>query len=188
MKIYLASKSPRRKQLLEQIRIEFDLIDVDVDEHWDGTELPRLYVERLALEKARAGAGVLSNTADILVIGADTSVVLDQSVLGKADVPEQAAAMLRQLSGRCHDVYSAVAVVCGSREAVKTNISHVAFKPLTVEEIVDYCETGEPLGKAGGYAIQGRAAAFVSEIHGSYSGIVGLPLFETRTLLDRFRY
>ncbi len=187
MNIFLASKSPRRQELLKQIGVEFNLLDVDIDENWNGTEHPRAYVERLALEKARTGMGSLADPTDALVIGADTSVVLDMSVLGKAEVPEQAAAMLRQLSGRCHEVYCAVAVVNGIRQAVKTSISQVSIKPLSVEEIVDYCETGEPIGKAGGYAIQGRAAAFVSEMQGSYSGIVGLPLFETRALLDRFR-
>lgn len=187
MKIYLASKSPRRQELLKQMGIEFELIDGEINEHWNGEEQPRDYVKRLALDKACAGFNSLEpGNDDGLVIGADTSVVLDNTILGKAVTPEHAASMLRELSGRRHEVYSAVAIVKGDRQLVKTSISHVSFKPLSVNEIVSYCETDEPLGKAGGYAIQGRAAIFIERLEGSYSGVMGLPIFETSTLLDQF--
>ncbi|NIN36361.1 MAG: septum formation inhibitor Maf [Gammaproteobacteria bacterium] len=187
MNIYLASKSPRRQELLMQMGIEFEIIDGEINEHWNGDEHPHEYVKRLALEKARYGFNSLEpGNDDGLVIGADTSVVLDDTILGKAVTPEHAAAMLRELSGRRHEVYSAVAIVKGDRQLVKTSISHVSFKPLSVNEIVNYCETDEPLGKAGGYAIQGRAAIFIERLEGSYSGVMGLPIFETSTLLNQF--
>ena len=186
MTIYLASQSPRRRQLLEQIAIDFDLLSVDVDEHWDSKEHPRCYVERLALEKARIGLRKVDARDQALVIGADTSVVLDDRILGKAETPEEAAAMLRQLSGRKHDVYSAVAVASIDTTLVKTSISQVMFKPLTVDEIVTYCECGEAVGKAGGYAVQGRAAVFIERLEGSYSGVMGLPLYEMYSILREF--
>ncbi len=185
MKIYLTSKSPRRQQLLQQIGLQFEVLDVEIDEHWNGKEHPRAYVERVASDKARAGRAMIKSAEPYAVIGADTSVILDDVILGKAENVNQAAAMLKQLSGRTHYVYSAVAVICRAEEKIITSISRVNFKPLRDHEIKQYCETGEPIGKAGGYAIQGHAAAFIERLEGSYSGVMGLPLYETKTLLDQ---
>ena len=181
MKIILASRSPRRRQLLDQIGVEFEQVDAEVDETWTVDEPARDYVQRIALEKARAGRELHSGEP---VLGADTAVVLDNEVLGKATNLDAAKTMLQRLSGRTHEVLSAVAI-SDCEEYVLLNISRVSFKPLSAGNIEEYCNTGEPLGKAGGYAIQGRAAAFISRLEGSYSGVMGLPLFETRQLLDR---
>lgn len=186
MKIYLSSKSPRRQQLLQQIGLQFEIIDIDINEHWDGREHPRAYVERVALEKALAGKAKINTDQSFVIIGADTSVVLDDVVLGKAGNDEQATAMLTQLSGRLHYVYSSVAIVSNPDEKIRTSISRVYFKPLSKSEIKSYCKTGEPIGKAGGYAIQGHAAAFIERLDGSYSGVMGLPLYETTELLNQF--
>jgi len=187
MKLYLASKSPRRQQLLKQIGIEFEIVDVDIDEHWDGIENARHYVERMSLEKARDGKIKLNSNKNIAVLGADTAVVLDDKILGKAQSNEDARQMLKSLSGRMHHVYSAVTLITDTEEKTKTNISRVSFRPLTDHEIEIYCKTGEPLGKAGAYAIQGRAAAFIERLDGSYSGVMGLPLYETTELLKAAR-
>ena len=183
MKIYLASKSTRRQQLLQQIGVQFEIIDIDIDEHWNGKEQPRNYVERVALEKAQAAKSKINIELPFAIISADTSVVLDDTVLGKAENEEQAITMLTKLSGRLHYVYSSVAVIGNSSEKIKTSISRVYFKPLEKYEIENYCKTGEPIGKAGGYAIQGKAAAFIERLDGSYSGVMGLPLFELTELL-----
>lgn len=184
MQIFLASKSPRRQQLLRQIEIPFETIDVDINEHWDGSEHAGLYVERLALEKAKAGLEATGGGDGTIVIGADTAVVIDDEVLGKAETINQAKQMLRRLSGRMHHVYSAVAIAGADRHRVECNRTSVCFRPLTDVEIDNYCDSGEALGKAGGYAIQGKAAVFVESIQGSYSGVVGLPLYETYQLLS----
>lgn len=180
MKIYLASRSPRRHQLLEQLDIEYEVIGVDIDETWDGVEPAKKYVKRMALEKAQEARETVNNQQPILA--ADTTVVLDDDILGKAKTSEDAMTMLSMLSGRTHHVYSAVALLTDI-EHVQMNISRVSFRPLTKEEIGAYCETGEPLDKAGAYAIQGKAAAFISRLEGSYSGVMGLPLYETVALL-----
>lgn len=185
MKIYLASKSPRRQHLMQQIGVPFEIIEVDVDEHWNGKENPHDYVARIALEKARAGKNVINKNESFAVIGADTSVVLDDIVLGKAESREQAKNMLEKLSGRLHYVYSSVAIVNDKNEYCKTSVSRVCFKNLSESEISNYCTSDEPLGKAGGYAIQGYAAKFVVRLEGSYSGVMGLPLYETAGLLDQ---
>ncbi len=181
MKIYLASKSPRRRELLNQIGIDFEIIDVDIDETWDGKEPPEYYVRRVAQEKARAGKTLANDKLPVLA--ADTAVVLDGHILGKADTKDDAIAMLERLSGKTHEVLSAVAVI-GEQEHSRVNISRVTFKDLTKKEIEDYCNTDEPLGKAGGYAIQGKAAIFIEKLEGSYSSVMGLPLFETHQLLN----
>ena len=181
MKIYLASKSPRRRELLTQIGIDFEIIDVDIDESWDGKETPEDYVRRVALEKARAGKKLFKD--DLPVLSADTAVVLDGHILGKAETRDEAIAMLERLSGKTHEVLSAVTVI-KDREHSRINISKVTFKDLTKKEIENYCNTDEPLGKAGGYAIQGKAAVFIERLEGSYSGVMGLPLYETQQLLD----
>ncbi len=180
MKIYLASTSSRRKQLLEQIGIDFETIDIDIDETWDGREPAKTYVKRIALEKARAAKSKVHN--NLPVLAADTSVVLDNLILGKAETKEEAAEMLGQLSGRTHHVYTAVALITET-EQVCLNVSHVSFRPLSDADILQYCETGEPLGKAGAYAIQGKAAAFIERLEGSYSGVMGLPLYEVSEML-----
>ena len=130
MTIFLASCSPRRHQLLKQIGVDFELVDVAIDEHWDGKEHPRVHVARLALEKARAGKTKINSIGPSAVLGADTAVVLDDVVLGKAENRDQAIAMLSQLSGRLHHVYSSVALVTESGELVETTVNRVCFRPL----------------------------------------------------------
>ena len=181
MKIYLASKSPRRRELLNQIGIEFEVIDVEIDESWDGKESPEDYVRRIAIEKARAGKMLINN--NLPVLAADTAVVLEGHILGKAENRDDAKAMLERLSGKTHEVLSAITVI-KEQEHSRVNISQVTFKDLSKQEIDDYCNTDEPIGKAGGYAIQGKAAIFIEQLEGSYSGVMGLPLFETYQLLN----
>jgi len=181
MKIALASRSPRRRELLEQIGIEYEIIDIDIDENWDGRETPENYVRRIASEKARAGKALLKN--NIPVLAADTAVVLEGHILGKAKTRNDAVSMLKQLSGKTHDVLSAVCVI-NTQEQIKVSISKVTFKTLSKEEINHYADSDEPIGKAGGYAIQGKAAVFIERLEGSYSGVMGLPLFETQQLLN----
>lgn len=185
MTIYLASKSPRRSALLEQIGISFEVLAVAIDEHWNGHEEPQDYVCRMALEKARAGLAVANQGYAILA--ADTAVVLEDVILGKAENQVAASSMLTKLSGKRHTVLSAVCLLeQGLRQCEKTLLSssQVTLKSLSQSEISDYCATGEPIGKAGAYAIQGRAAIFVRDLAGSYSGVMGLPLFETAALLQ----
>lgn len=178
--LYLASRSPRRRQLLDQIGVSYETMAVDIDEHWDGVEEPAAYVQRLALEKALCARGQLTGVAPVLA--ADTGVVLDGYLLGMAMAREDAMHMLQDLSGRSHDVYTAVALVHAG-EHIRLNRSRVCFKPLSLQECEAYCDSGEPYGKAGGYAIQGQGAAFISRLEGSYSGVMGLPLYETAALL-----
>ena len=184
--IYLASGSPRRRELLAQIGVVFSVLNVDVDETPLPGEAAETYVERLALAKARAGWLLSASGARLPVLGADTAVVVDGNILGKPRDRGHALAMLAALSGREHHVLSAVAMVTDERELQRVQVSRVRFRPLTPVECAAYWETGEPVDKAGGYAIQGRAAAFVAELHGSYSGVMGLPLFETDELLRHF--
>jgi septum formation protein len=179
--IHLASQSPRRRELLAQIGIRHDVIAVEVDETPCAGEAPAEYVLRLALAKARAGHGL---RPDRPVLGADTAVVQDDRILGKPLDRQDAAAMLAQLSGREHRVLTAVALV-GDREETRLSVSHVRFRPIDAAEAAAYWATGEPADKAGGYAVQGLGALFVESIGGSYSGVMGLPLFETGELLRR---
>ena len=181
MRIALASRSPRRRELLNQIGVEFEVIDIDIDESWDGNEAPENYVRRIAIEKARAGKKLVTESLPILA--ADTAVVLEGHILGKAENKADAVSMLNNLSGKSHEVLSAVCVI-DDQEQSKVSISKVTFKTLREAEINNYCETNEPIGKAGGYAIQGRAAVFIERLEGSYSGVMGLPLFETQQLLN----
>ncbi len=178
--IYLASKSPRRRKLLKQLNVEYEILDINIVEKWDGTETATEFVCRLALEKARAGKKIAQKKLPVLA--ADTEVVLDDKILGKPKDKDDAIAMLQCLSGRTHYVLSAVALI-HEIETVELNTSHVCFKSLTLEECESYCNTGEPLDKAGAYAIQGGAAAFISRLEGSYSGVMGLPLYETSEML-----
>lgn len=184
--VYLASLSPRRYELLNQLGIAFEILSVAVDETPLKGELPSCYVSRLALAKARAGQESLQGKPLLPVLGADTIVVVDELILGKPRDRNEGLAVLAALSGRAHRVLSAVALVKGDREAVRVQESRVCFRTLSSAECRAYWDTGEPADKAGGYAVQGRAAAFISELQGSYSGVMGLPLFETTELLREF--
>jgi septum formation protein len=184
--IFLASQSPRRSELLRQLGVDFEVIDVSVPEYREPGEPAADYVSRVAREKAGAGLLQVVGVAGALVLGADTEVVLDDEVFGKPVDANDAAQMLRRLSGRTHRVLSVVWVVSAGREEHAVCESTVAFADLSEAHIVDYVATGEPMGKAGAYAIQGRAAAFIRRLEGSYSGVMGLPLHETAELLRRF--
>lgn len=185
--LYLASQSPRRRELLAQVGLRPGLIRVDVDETALAGEQPALYVERLARAKAMAGWQRLraDGLAELPVLGADTAVVLDDAILGKPRDETDARAMLARLSGRSHEVLTGVAVCNDAGLFAVVSRTRVTFAPLDAEAIARYCASGEPLDKAGAYGIQGRAAVFVADLHGSYSGVVGLPLFETAALLRR---
>lgn len=184
--IFLASQSPRRQELLAQLQVTFDVIDVNVHEQRQQGEAPWDYVNRVAREKAGAGLLQLTGSPDALVMGADTDVVLAGAVLGKPENAVQAFAMLRALSGQTHEVISAVWLISAGMEAHCVVRSKVRFAAITDAEIHAYIASGEPFGKAGAYAIQGRGAAFIESIEGSYSGIMGLPLRETYQLLRQF--
>ncbi|HSC11845.1 MAG TPA: Maf family nucleotide pyrophosphatase [Rhodanobacteraceae bacterium] len=184
--LYLASQSPRRRQLLEQVGIRFDTVDVDVPEARAPGEPPADYISRVAREKAGAGMLKLAGVAGAVVLGADTEVVLDGEVFGKPVDAAHATAMLRRLGGRTHEAISAVWCVSAGREERAISVSEVTFAALSEAAIAAYVASGEPIGRAGAYAIQGRAAAFISRLSGSYSGVMGLPLFETLELLRRY--
>lgn len=179
--ICLASTSPRRRELLLQIGVAHEVVPVAVDETPHPGEAPEVYVSRLALAKAVAGHAL---RADRPVLGADTAVVVDTVMLGKPRDRDDGLAMLARLSGRSHHVYTGVALVGAEGQAqTRLSVSTVTFRALAAGEAEAYWATGEPADKAGGYAVQGRAAAFIERIEGSYSGIMGLPLFETAELL-----
>ncbi|HEY1588359.1 MAG TPA: Maf family protein [Rhodanobacter sp.] len=186
--LYLASQSPRRRALLEQLGATFSVLDVEVPEQRAAGELPQDYVRRVARDKARAGLALLDagDRDDAIALGADTEVVLAGGVFGKPRDADDAAAMLRRLSGRTHEVISAVWLVGAGREQGDVCVSQVRFVTLDEATIADYVATGEPFGKAGAYAIQGRGAALIEHLQGSYSGVMGLPLFETARLLRHF--
>lgn len=186
IQIYLASASPRRRELLRQIGVSYRLLPVSVDETPLPDETPATYVARLAQVKAQTGLQILGRRKPYPVLGADTAVVVDGVILGKPNHRQEGLAMLALLSGREHQVLSAVALATATRNRVTVQESRVRFRQLTVAECEAYWDSGEPLDKAGGYAIQGRAAAFIAELHGSYSGVMGLPLFETTELLREF--
>ncbi len=177
--IVLASASPRRRELLDQIGVSCVVRPVEMDESPLIGESPAECAVRLSVVKARAAA---SDDAAI-VLAADTVVALDDDVLGKPRNREDGIAMLGRLSGRTHHVYTGVACLAGKRERTALSVSRVSFRALSERECRAYWDTGEPHDKAGSYAIQGRAAAFISRLEGSYSGVVGLPLFETAELL-----
>jgi septum formation protein len=183
--VYLASASPRRQALLTQIGIGYTLLHAGVDESLRPGESAGDYVRRVALEKVRAGRALLAGDAASPVLGADTAVVVDGRIMGKPRDRDEGIDMLLALSGRSHQVLSAVALSAG-REAVRVSESRVTFRTLTQGQCAAYWDTGEPRDKAGGYAIQGRAAVFVSRLEGSYSGVMGLPLYETAELLREF--
>lgn len=195
-RIYLASRSPRRRELLKQIGVPFELLllredlrrGADVDETPLADESPGVYVLRLARTKVEMAVRQIAYRAlpQKPVLAADTTVVFDGQIVGKPDDAEHAARILRALSGREHQVLTSVAI--GLKEQIETQISvsSVWFRELSEADIRRYCASGEPLDKAGAYAIQGRAGAFVTRISGSYSGIMGLPLAETTELLQKF--
>jgi septum formation protein len=184
--LYLASGSPRRRELLTQIGVPFTTLSAHIDETPLLDESPTAYVQRLAHGKAAAGLGSLSSAAGACVLGADTAVVLDGQILGKPVDRDDALSMLAKLSGREHEVLTAVAIVDHQRVENCVVASSVRFRTITSREAQTYWSSGEPLDKAGSYAIQGLAAVFVEGLHGSYSGVVGLPLCETAELLSRF--
>ena len=181
--IYLASGSPRRRELLQQIGVPFRVVATAVDEAVLRSEAPRAYVTRLAAAKADAGWQSSRDATDPPVLAADTAVVLDGKILGKPADREDAEGMLRQLSGRTHEVLTAVALRTTDGLQSRISRSEVTFRGIAAAEARAYWETGEPSDKAGAYAIQGRGAIFIADLRGSYSGVMGLPLFETAELL-----
>lgn len=184
--LHLASQSPRRRELLARLGVPFGIVDVDVPEHREAGEPPEDYVRRVAREKAGAGLLEVVAVPGAVVLGADTEVVLDDEVFGKPRDADDAADMLRRLAGRAHDVVSAVSLVSAGREAQAVSRSRVTFAPLSDEEVAAYVASGEPMGRAGAYAIQGGAERFVARLEGSFSGVMGLPLHETARLLREF--
>lgn len=197
-RIYLASRSPRRRELLAQIGVRYELLmfrglpreDLDVDEAVLPHETPEDYVVRVTLAKAQAGLRRIHERHLLAqpVLAADTTVEIDGSIIGKPAHEADAVAILQRLSGRSHRVLTAVALADAARVEHLLSVSEVRFRVLEKGEIRRYVASGEPLDKAGAYAIQGRAAVFVEEMRGSYSGIMGLPVFETALLLRRFGY
>jgi nucleoside triphosphate pyrophosphatase len=181
--IYLASGSPRRSALLVQIGVEHRVRAVEVDEHPLAGEQPARYVERLATQKAQTLWHRLAPAERLPVLGADTAVVIDGTILGKPEDEADCRRMLRMLSGCTHQVFTAVALCSPGGCYSRLSVSEVTFRPLAADEIAAYWRSGEPADKAGGYAVQGLAALFIERIAGSYSGIMGLPLFETSELL-----
>lgn len=184
--LYLASRSPRRSELLTRLGVKFGLLDLDVPEQQDATEAAADYVRRVAREKADAGLLKFSGAADAVVLGADTEVILDGRVFGKPADAMDAAAMLHLLSGRTHDVLTSVSVVSQAQEAQAASLTQVAIEPLSDAAIQRYLDSGEWQGKAGAYAIQGCFEAHVQHLSGSYSGVMGLPLHETAHVLRQF--
>ncbi len=195
-RIYLVSRSPRRRELLKQIGVAPDLLllrsdlsrPADVDETPYSGEPAEDYVRRIARAKAEVGwAHLLHRRLPKLpVLAADTTISLGGEIIGKPDHREHAAAILRRLSGRTHEVLTCVTMMLDERIEERLAVSRVEFKALSEDEIKRYASSGEPFDKAGAYAIQGLAAIFVSRLEGSYSGVMGLPLFETAQLLERF--
>jgi septum formation protein len=191
--LYLASRSPRRQALLAQLDVEFEPLLLreaagrarDVVEETLDAEPPARYVERMARTKAQVGWRRMAERrlAPRPVLGADTEVVLDGDVFGKPHDADDALRMIKRLSGRTHQVVTAVAMCHHEQSEVEVSISRVTMRRLGAAEIERYIASGEPFDKAGGYAVQGRAAAFISRLEGSYTGVVGLPLYETAALL-----
>ncbi|HKM37089.1 MAG TPA: Maf family protein [Thiopseudomonas sp.] len=184
MTLYLASTSPRRRDLLAQTDIKFTALDISIDETQRPNELPNAYVERLAKEKAEAGFNSVQDDEHAVVLAADTIVVLEDSILGKPQDQTQAQDMLRALSGRSHVVMTAFAIKTHEQIRVQRVNTTVFFRPITSKEIEWYWQTGEQHDKAGGYGIQSKGGVFVSTISGSYSAVVGLPLAEVLSALN----
>ncbi len=183
--IYLASNSPRRQELLHQMGVEFAVIPQFAEENHLSNESPEDFVARLALAKASDGLARL-NKQNIPVLGSDTAVILDGKILGKPEGREDAIAMLMSLSNRSHQVLTAVALNNNVHSAKLISTTEVSFAKLTLKMCENYWQTGEPVDKAGSYGIQGRGALFIHHINGSYSGVMGLPIYETQMLLQKF--
>ena len=185
-KILLASASPQRRELLNQIGVQHDVLAVNIDEASRSGESPEVYVQRVAMEKAAAGYLRQMGSIKLPSLGADTIVLLADQILGKPKDKNESCATLKLLSGETHQVFTAVAMADADKSLCLLSRSKVTFRVLTDEEITAYWASGEPVDKAGGYAIQGLAAAFIRKLEGSYSGVMGLPLFETAELLRDF--
>ena len=181
--LYLASQSPRRRELLQQLGVRFKVHPANVPERVQPGESPSAFVQRLAMEKASAVWSSLGDGQRRPVLGADTVVCIDGHILGKPGDKQAGIDMLQLLSGRTHDVVTGVALV-SQQHSVCVNVSQVTFRSLAIDEIERYWASAEPIDKAGGYAIQGYAAAFITHLAGSYSGVMGLPLHETAQLLQ----
>ena len=183
--IILASKSPRRRELLAQLGVDFSSQVSDIDEQALANESAQALVTRLAEAKAQAVFSRLVEQREAIVLGSDTVISVDKQILGKPRDQQDAIAMLTRLSGRTHQVLTAVALLKDGLKKTALVENKVSFRPLEHDEIVAYWHTGEPADKAGSYAIQGLAAQFISHLDGSYSAVMGLPLFETATLLQQ---
>lgn len=181
--LILASASPRRKELLAQLDIQCFVKSVDIDETPLPNELPLEYVQRVAAEKSAACLAIYDG--ELPILAADTSVALNNRIMGKPENQQHAQEMLLELSGTTHQVYSAISLRRNSKHWEAVNITEVTFRKLTLAEIAAYWQTGEPCDKAGGYAIQGLGSIFIEKISGSFSAVMGLPLFETAQLLEQ---
>lgn len=184
LNIVLASTSPRRRELLTQLGYDFSIVSPDIEEQKQASESPEQYVERLSLEKAQAGLAL--SKPNSVVVGSDTVVVLDETVLEKPSDFSHSRSMLSSMSGRKHQVLTAVSVVSELKQASVVVTTDVWFKPLSEQEIEQYWQSGEPKDKAGSYGIQGLGGRFVTRIEGSYYAVMGLPLYETDQLLQEF--
>ena len=184
--LYLASRSPRRNELLARLDRPFRALDLHVPEVRAPDESAADYVQRVAADKARAGLALVAHDPDAVVLGSDTEVVLDGRVFGKPVDADDARAMLRALAGRTHQVMTAVALVAAGREQGVLVVSEVTFAAIDEDRIAAYVATGEPMDKAGAYAIQGGAERYIRHLAGSYSGVMGLPLQQTEQLLQAF--
>ena len=191
--VYLASQSPRRRQLLEQIGVQYELLLATPEEDAESLEVvlpneaPLTYVKRVTQLKLEAAVQRMKQRglANAPVLCADTTVALGRSILGKPENAADALRILKMLSGQTHRVLTAVALASGRKRVSAVSISQVTFGPMTLAEMKNYIATGEPMGKAGAYGVQGAAAAYISQIKGSYTGIMGLPLHETAQLLKQ---
>lgn len=183
--LILASASPRRAEILQQIGVDFQIVPADIDETPMSQESPVDYVQRMAQEKTQHVINSIAGSS-MIVLGADTSVVLGSKIYGKPKNQEDGMAMLAALSGKTHQVLTAIAMGNKQRCLIKLSATDVKFRELDPKESMDYWNTGEPADKAGGYAIQGLGAVFVEKISGSFSGVVGLPIEQTAQLLKTF--
>ena len=182
--IYLASRSPRRAELLRQIGVDFRVHDIDIDESRSPGESASEYVCRMATTKARIALEQIAGQQESsVVLAADTTIALDDDIIGKPADRDQCRCILEQLSARQHLVLTAVALATQEDIALRLTRNRVSFRSLSAQEIESYCATAEPMDKAGAYAIQGKAALFIDHLEGSYSAVMGLPLFETAELL-----
>ncbi len=186
--LYLASRSPRRNELLARLDIPFQVLDMEIPEVRAADESPEDYVRRVAQDKARAGLALVAGDPDAVVLGSDTEVVLGDRVYGKPADAGDAAAMLRSLAGHTHRVITVVALAAQGRQDAVVVESEVTFAAMDEAAIAGYVASGEPMGKAGGYAIQGGAERWISRLSGSYSGVMGLPLQQAAALLREFGF